>query len=168
MVKHPNLSSNMICSWSIIFSFLSFLMSPLFLRCCFEVIFFAFLIVKRLPTIATESKAPMTMKKMPLVLVPCDWEERTASIDAEDEIKIWALSVSMSASVVVSYNYSSIGATAWSSVEENTSLSVEALKRSMFSSLTSSIYEKVSWLSEANIILPHKFLSMTVTVALSL
>ena len=170
MVKHPNLSSNMICSWSIIFSFLSFLMSPLFLRCCFEVIFFAFLIVKRLPTIATESKAPMTMKKMPLVLVPCDWEERTASIDAEDEIKIWALSVSISAPAIVSYYYSSIGVTAWSSVERNTSLSVGALKRAMFSSssLTSSIYEKVSWLSEANIILPHKFLSMTVTVALSL
>ena len=156
MVKHPNLSSNMICSWSIIFSFLSFLMSLLFLRCCFEVIFFAFLIVKRLPTIATESKKPMTMKTIALVLVPCDWEERTA---AEDEIRIWALSVSMSASVVVSYNYSSIGATAWSSVEENTSLSVEALKRSMFSSLTSSIYEKVSWFREANIILAQKNIS---------
>jgi hypothetical protein len=63
-------------------------MSLLFLRCCFEVIFFAFLIVKRLPTIATESKEPMTMNTMPLVLDPCDCEERTASIDAEDEIRI--------------------------------------------------------------------------------
>ena len=63
-------------------------MSSLFLRCCFEVIFFAFLIVKRLPTIATESKKPMTMKTMPLVFVPYDCEERTASIDAEDEIRI--------------------------------------------------------------------------------
>jgi len=111
--------------------------------------------VKRLPTIATESKEPMTMNTMPLVLDPCDCEERTASIDAEDEIRIWALSVSMSATAVVSYYNSSIRVTAWSSVARNTSLSVGALKRAMFySSLTSSIYEKVSLFSK-HFILAH-------------